>query len=249
VKAVSRPIRVLANTIEVVNLLAERGPLTPSEISDAVGIPRSSVYRLAEGLREIGLVESRDDSPVELSKRWLVLADMALAGLREWAGANKILSEVAEATGQTAYLTVPRGEEAVCIDWAQGAGIGLLILKPGLSLPLHAGAAGRVILAFGEKDRQDYLRQSTFPEFTLKTLTTREQLEKDMDSSKSKGFVHSDEDVTLGIGAIGVPIFGDDGEFRGCLSCAGFAADVAAESMEYVQVLREAAGRFSSARA
>lgn len=240
-KGATKPIRLLANTLEVVNALAERGPLTPAEIAEAVGIPRSSVYRLVEGLREIGLAENRGDGPVALSKRWLHLSGMARAGLSEWDGADRILADVAEATGQTAFLTVPRGDEAVCVDWAQAGGIGLLVLKPGRSLPLHAGAGGRVILALGNGDREAFLQRAPLPAFTAKTLTTRAQLEQDMALTREKGFVLSDEDVTPGIGATGVPIVGADGELRGCLSIGGLIAPIRGGLPEHLAVLKEAA--------
>lgn len=247
-KGPTKPIRLLANAMEVVNVLAERGPLTPAEISEAVGIPRSSIYRLVEGLQEIDLAENRHDGLVVLSKRWLHLSDMARSGLREWAGADRILAEVADSTGQTAYLTVPRGDEAVCIDWAQGGGIGLLVLKPGGSLPLNAGAAGRTILAFGADDRGEYLQRAPFAAFTPRTLTTRKQLEDDIESTRKKGFVHSDEDVTLGIGATGVPITGDGGAFLGCLSVGGLATQIAEGLSEHLKILQRAAARLGTLR-
>ncbi len=54
--AEQRVIRVLANADAVIRALAHDGSQSPAEIAETVGIPRSTVYRLTEGLAAIGLV-------------------------------------------------------------------------------------------------------------------------------------------------------------------------------------------------
>lgn len=241
----AKPIRLLANAVDVVDILAEQGPMTPAQIAESAGIPRSSIYRLVEGLNEINFTETREDSTVALSKRWLHLADSARAGMREWAAAGPVLSMVAETTGQTSFLTVPRGDEGVCIDWAMGRGIGLLALKPGRSLPLYAGAAGRVILAYGSEDRHDYLQHAPFPALTPKTLVTAEELRADIETTLRQRYAYSDEDVTMGIAALGVPLFSAEDEFRGCLSIGGLADELSARAGEHLAVLQRGAAQLS----
>ncbi len=65
-----------------------------------------------------------------------------------------------------------RGPESVCIDSAHGGAIHVLMPRPGCSLPLYAGAAGRVMLALGDADPGAYLRDAPFPALTGHTLTT-----------------------------------------------------------------------------
>ena len=47
------PVRVLGKAARLLDLLAERGELTVQALAEAAGEPRSSVYRLLAGLREI----------------------------------------------------------------------------------------------------------------------------------------------------------------------------------------------------
>jgi IclR family acetate operon transcriptional repressor len=237
----AKPIQLLVNAMDVVNILAQHGTLSPAQIAELANIPRSSVYRLVEGLNEIGFTSTQEDSTVVLSKRWLHLADSARRSLREWEQAGPALAAVAQATGQTAFLTVPRGDEAVCIDWAPGRGIGVLVLKPGRSLPLYAGAGGRVLLAFGAEDRTEYLRGAPFPAFTPKSLVTAEALQEDINNTLMQGYAFSDEDVTPGIGALGVPVYGADEDLRGCLSIGGLAQDIEPRLDDHLGVLKQAA--------
>lgn len=235
------PMKVLSNANDLIDLLAVEGPRSPAEIAVSIGVPRSSVYRLIEGLTAISMIENLPDSRVRLTTRWLHLADSARAAMVEWSDAGSVLEQLVDETGQTAFLTVRRGDRAVCIDWRQGRGIGVLVLKPGRSLPLYAGAAGRVLLAFGESE--SVLAAAPYRALTPATLTSREQLVADMELTARQGYVVSDEDVTPGIGAIGIPILGSDGQVIGGLSLGGLSGEIKEQS----STIREALGRGGAA--
>ncbi|MCC2031536.1 IclR family transcriptional regulator [Microbacterium allomyrinae] len=235
-----KPIKVLVNADDVIGLLSTQGPLTPAEIAERVQIPRPSVYRLLDGLNAIGLTEPLPDSRTQLSLRWLHLADRARASMREWRDAHGVLVDLVDRTGQTAYLSVLRKDEAVCMDWEQGRGIGVLVLKPGRTLPLNAGAAGRTLLAFSA-DIDAYLENSDRRRFTTKTLVDDAELRADAAATRARGFAISDEDVTDGIGAVGIPVRSGSGAVIGALSLAGLADDITAERDRLVAELRRSA--------
>lgn len=238
-----RPPRVLDNASRLIDALMDNGPLTPAEIGEHIEIPRPTAYRLVEALLAIDFVRSLPDGRIGLSLRWLHLAD-ATRGVLVGPKAQHVLAELAERTGQTTFLTVPRGDAAVCIDWAQGRGIELLLLRPGRELPLYAGAAGRVTLAgLGEPEREAYLARAPFPAYTPRTYTTAQQLRADVQTTREQGHCLSDEDVTPSIGALGVPVMDGRGRLAACLSLAGAARDILRRREEFVADLRELAPR------
>lgn len=234
-----KPIRVLANTRDLVDLLSQTGPLTPAEIAERIGVPRPSVYRLVDGLNAIDLTETLPDGRVALSLRWLHIADETRDAMTEWAGAKAALTELVDATGQTAFLSLLRDDSAVCIDWVQGRGIGVLILKPGRALPLHAGAAGRLLLAYAA-DADAYLDAAPFEQLTPATLTTAKQLRDDIARTREQGYAVSDEDATIGIGALGMPVLDAAGNARAGVSIGGLAADIREHREPFLAALRTA---------
>ncbi|MFI8595558.1 IclR family transcriptional regulator [Microbacterium sp. NPDC078428] len=242
------PIKVLANASTLIETLGAEGPQTPAEIAARIGIPRSSVYRLVEGLEAIAMVETLEDTRVRLSARWLHLADSARTSMGEWSETGQVLEGLVATTGLTAYLSVRRGGRAVCVDWRQGRGIALMSLKPGLSLPLNAGAAGRVLLAFG--DHEGVLDDPAMrPALTDLTIVDREELAADIELTRSRGFVLSEEDVTKGIGALGMPVHDRRGQLRGAISLAGIVAEIRAEQNELLDELRAAIAAVSASLA
>lgn len=228
---------VLDNATRLIDALVDHGPLTASEIAEHIGIPRPTAYRLVEALLAVDLVRSLSDGRTSLSLRWLHLSDAA-RGVLVGAQTHQVLTELSELTGQTTFLTVPRGQTAVCIDWAQGRGIELLLLRPGRELPLYAGAAGRVTLSgLTEPALEEYLARAPFPAYTPRTITEADALRADIATTRDQGHCLSDEDVTPSIGALGVPLFDSGGMLTACLSLAGAARDIVRRRAEFVDRL------------
>jgi len=233
----NQPMGIVRRSSQVVQLVAARGALSIAEVADQVDMPRASVYRLIEALTKARLVETDVDGKVRASLRCLRLSDSTRAGLEEWSAARDVLDSLSDRTGQTTYLSVPVGDQALCIDWSRGRGISVLALKPGRTLPLYAGAAGRATLAFRSEPPEDYLKHAPFTDLTPYTLTTADQLAEDVRATRARGYTVSDEDVTIGIGALGIPLRTDDGVLRGTLSLAGLATDVRRRRSELVAAL------------
>lgn len=232
---------IVRRSAQVVQLVAACGGLSVAEVAERVDMPRASVYRLTEALVQARLVEIGPDGKVRPSLRCLRLSDATRAGLGEWSVARKVLDSLSDRTGMTTYLSVPVGDQALCIDWSRGRGISVLALKPGRNLPLYAGAAGRATLAFRPDPLEAYLQRAPFPTLTPRTLTTAEELRADVEATRSRGYSVSEEDVTIGIAALGLPVRAADGTFRGSLSLAGLAADLRDRRPELVAALTASA--------
>lgn len=239
---------MLVNAHDVVEWLSENGPATPAELAVRLDMPRSSVYRLVDGLTSISLTRTDADGRVHVGERWLRLADAAQASMTEWSGMREVLVRLAKHTGQTAFLSVPQPDGALCIDWSQGRGIDVLALKPGRSLPFNAGAAGRIAFAYADESAQAEAASQPLRSFTPQTITTIERLMADAARVREAGWVHSDEDVTLGIGSVGIPVLGQDNALIGCASLAGLAGEIRELRDVLVAQLRAGVASWSSKR-
>jgi DNA-binding IclR family transcriptional regulator len=130
--------------------------------------------------------------------------------------------ELVERTGETAFLMIRDGLHALCIERVEGEHVQSLALKLGGTLPLHLGAGPRVLLAFAPAEVQrQYLAQEPLRAFTLKTIHDPEALRADIAGIQSTGYALSYEDVTIGVAAIGVPLFNHKSEVVGALSLSG----------------------------
>lgn len=244
------PTRVLAKAGGIVDVLAAENGISPAEIADMCDIPRSSAYRILDGLINVDLVESNSDVSYSLSLDWLDLADAARRSLTEWAQAPHLLREMTGETGLTSFLTVINGEETVCVEYAQGRGIDALILRPGGTLPFFAGAAGRVALAYSDESiAEAYLSKAPFEGYNDNSLATESALREDMKLVREQGYALSNEDVTIGVGSIGVPIFEPAGEHViAALSIGGFIDAVLPRQGQLAETLHRYADLLAAQR-
>lgn len=244
-KKAREPIRIIGNTVQLIDVLAQAGALSPAVAAERIGIPRSSAYRLIDGLAAVDLVEPVGDGTVRLSTRWLRLSDASRAALVEWKAAPAVLQRLVDATRQTAYLSVLTGSSATCIEWSRGRGVDALALRPARSLPLYAGAAGRMLLA-SAVDAETYLAGAPFEPLTPVSLVDAGELRRDIARTREQGYVWSSGDVTSGIDAVGVAVRGRSGVVVGCLSLGGLTEAFPGSIEEFVGELRSAAGELGA---
>jgi IclR family transcriptional regulator, acetate operon repressor len=226
--------RVLKHTRAVIGELARSGALTPADVASELGIPRPSAYRLLTALTHEGLTVQAADGRFSLSTRWLSFGESALRSASSWFTRDDLLEELRDSTGLTVFLSVPRPGQTVCIRALHGRSYNILVLRPGGSLPLYLGGVGRVTLAFGSEDAEKYLADAPFEPVTEYSLVTRSELEDDIATSRADGATLSDQDVTLGVAAVAVPVF-DGGQLQAALSVAGRREDI----VDNVPALRE----------
>src|SRR3954468_17645480 len=171
------PVAVVAKAGALLDCLAD-GVLTPAELTVRMGEPRSSGSRLIGTLGELELIDpGTQRGTYRLGLKLLRLGGIVMASFDERRLARPIMEKIHEATGETVFLCVRRGFEAVCIDRIDGKRVQSLALRLGGALPLHAGAASRALLAFEpESLLERYLEEGSLETFTPHTPTASAEL-------------------------------------------------------------------------
>jgi len=205
------------------------------------------VYRLIASLCELELIDAGSRrGTYRLGLKLLRLGGIVMASFDERGFARPIMEQIHEATGETVFLCVRRGFEAVCIDRIDGKRVQSLALKVGGTLPLHAGAASRALLAFeSETVRERYIEEQSLETLTPHTPTAPAELREVLAEVRRLGVSMSDQDVTLGIAAVGAPIFGLDGQVRAALSTSGIREAILGEQSRAAQLTVEGAAEIS----
>jgi DNA-binding IclR family transcriptional regulator len=242
-------VAVLVKAMALVDRIAEEGEATPARLAELTGEPRSSVYRLLGSLQKLELVEpGRTRGTYVLGLKLLRLGRSVVSRFDERQAALPVMQRIHEEIGETTFLCVRRGYEAVCIERIDGTRVNLLALSLGGSLPLHAGGAARALLAFEPPAYWDeYLEHRQLEALTPKTPATREALIEELRATRERGYAISDEDVTPGIAAVGAPIFDHTGAVRAALSVGGMRDVVFADTSRVIELVCDSAAEISRA--
>src|SRR3954470_6206952 len=251
------PVAVLAKAVAVLDHVAAEGETTPARLAGLTVEPRSTVYRLLASLQELGLIEpGRRRGTYVLGIKLFRFGSTIMSRFDERQAALPVMERINEELGETTFLCVRRGYEAVCIERIDGSRVTLLALALGGSpplplggsLPLHAGAVARAILAFEPREFWDeYVEHHGVEVFTPKTPASPEALFAELEATRERGYAISDEDVTPGIAAIGAPIFDHTGRVRAGLSLGGVRDTLFGHESRALEVLLDGARDISRA--
>ena len=217
------PVRSLAKAVLLLEALADEREATPRRLSELLHEPRTTVYRLLSGLQALEMVEGGARAGTyRLGWRLHRLGSAVIERLDERQAALPVMERIHERTGETVFLCVRRGDEAVCIERIDGLRVQSLALRLGGSLPLHLGAGPRALLAWESRGEWNaYVERRPLEAMTEKTPTTRKALFAELERSLERGYAVSAEDVTHGIASLGAPVFDYTGRTRAAISIGG----------------------------
>lgn len=179
-----------------------------TDLSRQTGIPHPTVHRLLQQLCKEGLVVMKAPE-----KRY-VLGPLAFEIGLAAADHNDIrdrcvhsMNAISRATGETCYLVIRSGADAVCIDRREGTNpIRVLTLDIGSRRPLGVGAAGLAIMSELPTVEVDKLIAALGDWLKTFNRLTKADLQRQVDESRRRGFAVSGNSVTLGVTAVGVAI-------------------------------------------
>ena len=194
-------VGVLDKSVLVLDAV-EAGAATLTALVDQTGLSRATVHRLAVAL-EVHRLLTRDREGRWRSGPRLAEAEAGDALLQRAAG---VLARLRDATGESAQLYRRQDERRVCVAAAE-RGSGLRDTVPvGSSLPLTAGSAAQVLLAWSPED--PLVRAAAFTPRTLAEVRRR-------------GWAHSVAERESGVASVSAPVMARDGRVLAAVSVSG----------------------------
>lgn len=206
-------------------LVREKRAFSIKELSEIFNIHPSTLYRILATLKKRNYVmQEQDTKNYRISYAFLAFFhtlsfDSLLLSYR---GHLKI-KELALRTGFTASLSVKEEYGAYYIDRVEPPDNIKLATNVGTEVPLHTSASGKAILAhLDPKEREMFLQLHPLTPYTAKTITSREELEEELERvRRANGIAWDLEETQKGVFCIGAPIFLPHGRILGAVAIGG----------------------------
>ncbi len=187
---------------------AALSPATLGELVEGVALPKATAHRIAVALEGHGLLQRN------AAGAWTtgpLLAELAAGNTADLATrAGPILEMLCQQTGESAQLFERRDDVRVCTAMVERSS-GLRDTVPlGARLPMTAGSAAHVLLAWSTGDGAD----ATVPDharFAPKTLA----------DVRFRGYAHSHAEREAGVASISAPVRAEDGTVIAAISVSG----------------------------
>jgi len=216
------PTSSLHRAFGLLRLLGEGGPagLRLTELAEAAGLPRPTTHRLLRSM-----VAARFVQFDRQSKRYALGLDLFLLAAR--AGNPQGLREIARpallrltaSLGETLFLLVHNGYDAVCIDRSAGPlPIRSFTGDIGGRVPLGVGQGSVAILAFLPPEEQDEIIRHNLPRMQQLGLFDEASIRAELAVVRKVGHAGGATGLIPGMGGLGVPILDREGRAVAALS-------------------------------
>lgn len=211
--------------LAILDHLATVGSSSTVELGEALGLSRSTIYRLVDRLRESGwLAQDAASGHWRLGRSAARLASAAVAGISLRDLAAPALKQLRDATQETVSLAVPNGISMVFVQRERGPRPVAVSDELGASRPLHCTSVGRAYLAA----LPDLRLTQVLDELVASTespidVGSRILLENEIDSTRTRGWSRDIREFDESSCCCGAAIFDHTGTPVAAISVAGVA--------------------------
>ncbi|MEN3265447.1 IclR family transcriptional regulator [Pseudonocardia sp.] len=210
------PVLVLRKITQILrSFTVEQPELTLQQITRMTGLPASTCQRLVRNLVVEGFLD-RDDEVYRIGLDFVRWAAPGTLGLDLVRLTRPALLALRDRTGETACLYVRHGPFRTVVSIAESRHPVIRLFVVGMVMPLHAGSAGKVLLAWDPTARQEAVGHG-LSRFTEHTVVDIDVLTEQLAAVRRAGFAASFEERDAGAASVSAPVFGLNGELVAAL--------------------------------
>ena len=189
----SYKVHSLERGLELLEILAEEAQeVSLTQISHKAGFNPTTAHRILNALKSRGYVQQNPtNSGYGLTLKLFTLGQKIVRNIDLRKRAIPVLKRIVEKTGETAYLLLKDGYDALCVEREIGSKlVKLFLLEIGDRIPLHIGAGPRTILAYQREEViDDIIKSGRVLARTKWTITTDpDELRESLKEIREKGY-------------------------------------------------------------
>jgi len=226
----SSSVQSVDRALSILELVTERPDLGVTAIADAVGLPKSTTFRLLAVLEAHELVAQVGDRGVYRPGIGIaLLAGAVLARHDLVRDSHDVCRALAAELRETVNIAILDEGAAVNLTQDLGGRSVLVHNRIGRRTPLHATSSGKVLLAGSGAAEIG----AVLAELTPRTITDPRALHVELDRVRRNGWGSAAGELEIGLNGVAVPIR-IDGAVVGALSASGPGYRLAEESFPMV---------------
>jgi DNA-binding IclR family transcriptional regulator len=238
-------IQAIDRAAQILRALQGSRHLGVSELGARLDLPPSTVHGIVKSLQVHGLVvQEPHGQRYMLGPTLLQLSNVYLDTLDVRARAMRWTTDLSERTGLAVRLGVEFFDEVIVIHHEPRPDGSRQMPETGLTIPAHASALGKVLLAHRPAFRERVLRRGSLRSLTGDTIVDPTVLEQALDEVLRTGHALEDEEAVLGEASVAAAIADRDGEAVAAVAVV-LPADEQPADAKVLTLLRECARNVS----
>jgi len=204
-----------------------------SDLAKKLKMAKSTVHGMSSALEELGAV-MRDPltKKYKLGFTLLEIGRSAYSQIDLQTSARPVTEKLMEMTQTSVFLGIQNWGQVTIMDVVESRQ-GLNITAPlGSTIPLFAGAVGKVFLAaMSEEQATTIVKSKGLPRFTANSIVDMNLYFMELRQVRKKGYAVDDEEYIPGVRAVASPLTGL-GQLRSAIWAVGFKASLDDKKMQ-----------------
>lgn len=212
-------VQSLARGIEILSIIQERGSVTIVELATILNIDKSTVSRLMSTLMHYDMVSVDPVSKkYRLGFRNLYLSEGVKKNFNVAIVARPYLHKICDEIQESVHLASIGNRRMYIVDQVRSQREYNLSAQIGMIEAWHCSSVGKCVLAYKpESFINDIFKDYDFKKYTSHTITTDLELKKELKKIRENGYALDDEERTLGVRCLAVPVFNYGGNVSCCV--------------------------------
>jgi DNA-binding IclR family transcriptional regulator len=206
-------------------LRAFRGPgewLTSLELSQRARLPKASGHRLVQTLEELGAIVRGPNGRYRLGMMFVSLYHNVAVGELLHAVAGPILQKFSLSMGLTLHMGILEGGMVTYICKVAGKAGFPSHTRVNMQHEAYCSALGKILLGGLSNDELEaFLHDGDFVALTPNTITDRCVLRAQVENARLEGYAIDQEESSLGLCCIAVPVFAAQRQIIAAISACG----------------------------
>ncbi|AFT85639.1 IclR family transcriptional regulator [Paraburkholderia phenoliruptrix BR3459a] len=232
----------IGRVFAILGAIGEHGQIGISELSQRLGLSKTTVHRVVQTLKALGYVTQEVETErYRLTIRLFELGAKALESVDLVREADVEMRRIGQLTREAVHLGA-FDEDAIIYIHKIDADYGLRMQsRIGRRNPLHSTAIGKVLLAWMDPaDAREVLSHVELRKSTQKTLASAEAVLSILPRVREQGYGEDNEEQEEGLQCLAVPVFDRFGRVIAGLSISFPTMRCGADTKShYVALLRE----------
>jgi IclR family acetate operon transcriptional repressor len=193
-KPAAKPSDSAVGTLErglaILQFFKRTAEASVADVAAALELSRSTTYRIAERLRELGFLEINTSNALwRLGRETAQLGVAALQSTDLMRIAPPVLLDLLEGTREAVNLAVFDSDSMVLIFREQGPQSVTISSRLGSRRPMHASSLGKAYMAaLRAEDRHALIQRLDMKRFTPETIVDPDALERNLINIQKRGF-------------------------------------------------------------
>ncbi len=241
------PVLSVQKTMTLLETLSMQEEVGVTELAEAVGGNKSTVYRFLNTLMGLGYVrQNSKNEKYSLTLKLFQIGVQALNRLDLHKAALPVMEELAEISQETIHLASMEDNRIFYLDKIESPlslRVAMASAQGRFARPYCTGV-GKTILSWLESEKKEaMLREITWESRTESTITNRNDLEKNLDEIRKNGFGFDMEENEQGVRCVAAPIFNRQGDICGAISISGPSVRMSDQRLQELSAATVKAGK------